>query len=109
MNDATRDEGSAPGRRLEPSFRHELGQRRKDGIAMDAQAGREPAAARQPVSRAQASSLDVGGERARDLQERWQGRGAVDSDYEFPGGWHSARELYGGDELLVQVKVLMRT
>src|SRR5258708_3671611 len=46
---------------------------------------REPAAAGEPVSRTQASSLDIGGQRTRDLQERRKHRVAVDVDRGFPG------------------------
>jgi hypothetical protein len=73
-----------PRRRLDPPFRCQLSQCRKDGIAMNLQTRREPAAAGEPVPRTQASPLDIGGQRTRDLQKRRKWRVAVDVDHGFP-------------------------
>jgi hypothetical protein len=61
------------------------GQCGKNGIAMDFETLREPAAAGEPVPRAQASSLDIGGQRTRDLQKRRKRGVAVEVDRGFPG------------------------
>ena len=59
---------------------------------MNLQALREPAAAGEPVPRAQASSLDIGGQRTRDLQKRRKCRVAVDVDRGFP--WTSRHHFH---------------
>ena len=55
---------------------------------MDAEARRETAAARQPIAGAQATALDLGGQRARDLQKRRPCAFAVDVDGEIPAPAH---------------------
>jgi hypothetical protein len=52
---------------------------------MNLETFREPAAAGKPVSRTQASPLNIAGQRARDLQEGRKCRVAVDFDHGFPG------------------------
>src|SRR5262249_24731527 len=86
MDDGARDEGTAPWRRLDPTFRHQLGQSRENRIAMHTQTCRKATASGKPVPRTETSTLDVGGQGSRDLEERRERRVAVDLDHELPGG-----------------------
>src|SRR5262245_37651466 len=62
---------------------------------MHLQACRHPAAPGQSVPRPQAPSLDIGGERARDLQKRRKCRVAIDVENELPGiSWHQRRRPF---------------
>src|SRR5262245_60197668 len=80
VDDRSRDERAASGRRFNPAFRNQFCQRRKNGIAMHAKTHRELPAAGQPVPGTQASSLDLAGEGVRDLQEGRKRRVALDVD-----------------------------
>ncbi len=55
---------------------------------MDLKARGQSAASGQAIARAQPSSLDVRGQRPRDLQERQERRVTVDLDLELPVASH---------------------
>jgi hypothetical protein len=75
-------------RRLDPTFRHQLSQRRQDGVAMDVKAQRESATAGKAIAGAQPPAPDVSRQRASYPQKRRKSAVSIEIDYEFPGSLH---------------------
>ena len=84
-----RDERAARRLRLEPSLRHQLGDRRDHRVAMDLQrVGKRPAA-RQRITGLEPAAADRVDDRARDLQERRHPPIAIEIERERPWASHA--------------------